>query len=103
MVKYQNIILKMKLPKILNTYCPHCGKHGGHDVSLGKKGKQSSMREGQRKFEQVKKGYKGSPRTPKKQVYKIGKRTVAVLKCKSCGKKHQKVYRSRSRKRTEIE
>ena len=92
----------MKLPKIMSAYCPSCKKHTQHDVSLNKKGKETGMKEGRRKYEQVKKGYTGSPRTPKKDVYKIGKRTVAVLKCKNCGKKHQKNYRSRSRKRTEI-
>ncbi len=93
----------MKLPKVMRTYCPHCGKHGDHDVAMSKKGKEGSMKEGRRKYEVVKKGYKGSPRTPKKDVYKIGKRTVAVLKCSNCKKKHQKVYRARSKKRVEIE
>ena len=93
----------MKLPKAMRTYCPSCGKHAIHDVSLAKKGKAGSMKEGARKYEHVKKGYKGSPRTPKKDVYKIGKRPIAMLKCKDCGKKHQKVYSARSKKRVEIE
>ncbi len=92
----------MKLPKIMKTYCPYCRKHTEHEVSLAKKGKERSMKEGRRKYERVKKGYKGSPRTPKKDVYKIGKRTVVILKCNGCNKKHQKIYRARSRKRIEI-
>lgn len=92
----------MKLPSLMKTYCPHCKTHTEHDVKLDKKGKPSSLRRGTRKYEEVKKGYKGSPRTPKKDIYKIGKRPVAVLTCKKCKKKHQKPYASRTKKKAEI-
>ena len=61
------------------------------------------MRRGTRKYNEVKKGYKGSPRTPKKEVYKVGKRPLTILTCKACKKKHQKAYPSRSKKKTEIQ
>lgn len=60
------------------------------------------MSEGRRKYKEVKKGYGGSPRTPKKEVYKVGKRPFLVLKCKGCGKKHQRVYNARTKKSIEI-
>lgn len=92
----------MKLPKVIKTYCPNCQKQGEHEVELNKKGRASSLSKGTRRYNRVKKGYKGSPRTPKKPVYKIGKRPFLILTCKSCGKKQQRVYRARTKKPVEI-
>jgi large subunit ribosomal protein L44e len=93
----------MKLPTIIKTYCPHCKTHTEHDVRLDKKGKEGTMKRGRRKYEAVKRGYGGSPRTPKKDVYKIGKRPVLVLKCKTCNKKQQRIYHARTKKKAEIQ
>ncbi len=60
------------------------------------------MNRGRRKYKVVKAGYGGSPRTPKKPCFKVGKRTVLVLECTSCKKKHQKVYAARTKKVAEI-
>jgi len=92
----------MKLPEKSRTYCPKCGKHVEHDVRLQRKGKERTMNRGRRKYEAVKAGYGGSPRTPKKPVFKVGKRPVLILKCKECGKRHQKVYAARTKKTVEV-
>jgi large subunit ribosomal protein L44e len=92
----------MKLPEVMKTYCPFCKVHTEHDVKLERKGTARTMTMGTRKFIRVKKGYGGSPRTPKKQVYKVGKRPVAILTCKKCKKKHPKAYASRTKKKAEI-
>ncbi len=92
----------MKLPNVIKTYCPKCKAHAEHAVRLDKKGKEGTMKEGRRKYERVKKGYGGSPRTPKKEVYKIGKRPVLVLTCKVCKKKQQRSYHARTKKKVEI-
>jgi len=92
----------MKLPEVMRTYCPHCNKHTEHDLRLGKKGKERTMTMGRRKYIEVKKGYGGPPRTPKKEVYKIGKRPLIILTCKECKKKHQRVYSARTKKTVEI-
>ena len=92
----------MKFPETIKTYCPHCRKHSEHEVRLARKGKERSGSRGRRKFEEVKRGYGSIPRTPKKQVYKVGKRPVFLLKCKVCGKKHQRVHRARTKKTVEI-
>ena len=93
----------MKLPNAIKTHCPYCNAHKEHTVRLMRKGKERSMSRGRRKYESVKTGYGGSPRTPKKEVYKVGKRTIAILTCKTCEKKHQKVYESRTKRKVEIE
>jgi len=92
----------MKVPDKIKTNCPHCKKHTVHNVKLSRKGKESSMSRGRRKYTEVKRGYGGSPRTPKKQVYKIGKRTVLVLECTNCKKKHQRTYSARTKKTVEV-
>lgn len=60
------------------------------------------MSRGRRKYTEVKKGYGGSPRTPKKPNFKVGKRTVLILECTTCKKKHQYVHRARTKKPLEI-
>ena len=92
----------MKLPEKIRTNCPYCNAHTEHGVRLNRKEKDRTMSRGRRKYIEVKKGYGGSPRTTKKEVYKVGKRTLLVLKCSACGKKHQKVYRARTKKAVEI-
>ncbi len=92
----------MKVPQKLMAYCPYCNKHTEHEVRQDKKGKERTMNRGRRKYEAVKAGYGGSPRTPKKQVYKVGKRPVLILKCKTCGKRVQKNYKARTKKTVEV-
>jgi len=98
----QKAIFKMKFPDTIKTYCPYCKAHTEHEVRLGRKGKERTMNRGRRKYKEVKKGYGGSPRTPKKDVYKIGKRPVFILKCKVCKKKQQRVHKARTKKTVEV-
>ena len=60
------------------------------------------MKWGRRQYEGVKAGYGGSPRTKKKQVYKVGKRTVLLLECSECKGKRQKVFPARTKKTVEV-
>jgi len=82
----------MKVPEKIRTHCPFCNAHTEHIVSINKKGNPRHNSKGTRKFREIKKGYGGMPRTPKKPVYKTAKRVVLLLKCSVCGKRHQKVY-----------
>lgn len=92
----------MKVPDKVMTNCPSCNKHTVHAVKLNRKGRERSMSMGRRKFEAIKAGYGGMARTPKKPCYKVGKRTVLVLECSGCKKKHQKVYAARTKKTVEV-
>ena len=75
----------MKIPKVINTYCPKCRKYTPHIVILYKPGKRRSLAEGERRYEAKKKGY-GSKRKPEqKRTAKITKKQVIKLKCKICG------------------
>ena len=92
----------MKIPDNIRTNCPSCNKHTVHSVKIARKGKERSMNRGRRKYEAVKRGYGGSPRTPKKPCYKVGKRTVLLLECSVCKKKHQRAYAARTKKAVEV-
>ena len=72
-------------------------------MQLIKKGRERTMSEGRRKYNSIKAGYGGSPRTPKKQVYKVGKRPIITLQCKICSKKQQRAYTARTKKVVTIE
>ena len=41
----------MKFPRTINRYCPKCRAHTTHNVSLYKKGKESMLAQGKRRFE----------------------------------------------------
>jgi large subunit ribosomal protein L44e len=92
----------MKIPDKIRTNCPFCNKHTEHNVKVARKGKERSMNRGRRKFEEVKRGFGGMPRTPKKPCYKVGKRTVLLLECSVCKKKHQRAYAARTKKAVEV-
>ncbi len=91
----------MKVPEKTMAHCPFCNAHTEHTVALNRKGEVRHNSEGTRKFREIKKGYGGMARTPKKPVFKTAKRVLLILKCKVCSKKHQKIY-NRTKKTTEI-
>ncbi|MCS7140092.1 MAG: 50S ribosomal protein L44e [Candidatus Nezhaarchaeota archaeon] len=75
----------MKVPKVINTYCPRCKAHTQHTVTLYKAGKRRALAEGERRYARKKKGY-GSKRKPEqKRFAKVTKKQVLKLVCKKCG------------------
>ncbi len=83
----------MKFPKAINTYCPHCRKHGQHTVKVVKKRARSSAHptsQSQRRFERKIAGYGGFPRPNPKGEGKATKRLDIRLLCKTCNKMHTK-------------
>ncbi|MEF8848381.1 MAG: 50S ribosomal protein L44e [Candidatus Thermoplasmatota archaeon] len=78
----------MKRPRKIKRYCPHCKKHTEHTVKKVKKGRPSELKQGQRRFRRVLKGYRGFPR-PKPQGEKTSKRANLKYVCTKCKKAHQ--------------
>ena len=75
----------MKVPKVINTYCPRCKKHTPHTVTLYKAGRRRALAQGERRYARKKKGY-GSKRKPEqKRFAKVTKKQVLKLTCKNCG------------------
>ncbi len=87
----------MKLPKEINMYCPHCGKHSIHAMLLVKKKAASELSQGQRRYRRKTVGYTGFPR-PKPDNEKQTKRKDLRMKCKTCGKQHIRMRTFRSKK-----
>ncbi len=84
----------MKYPRIINRYCPNCRGHKKHTVSIYKKGKESVLSQGKRRFEKKKKGYGSFPKEIFHKNAKVNKRTLPILECSECGKKwYAKSYR----------
>ena len=84
----------MKYPRTINRYCPKCHQHTVHNVSLYKKGKERMLNHGRRRVERKKSGYGSFPKEIFKKNAKINKRSLPVLECPECGKKHYaKSYR----------
>ena len=101
----------MKLPKILNRYCPYCKKHTEHRMLLNKRKNPRSMTYGSKlraKRRGKARGIGNMGRYSKPAVTKFkmtGKKTSKKLdirfECKDCKKQHVKSKGFRSR-RTEF-
>ncbi|RLF13180.1 MAG: 50S ribosomal protein L44e [Thermoprotei archaeon] len=75
----------MKVPKVVNTYCPKCKAHTPHTVTLYKAGKRRTLAQGERRYARKKKGY-GSKRKPEqKRFAKETKKQTLKLTCRKCG------------------
>lgn len=75
----------MKIPKIINTYCPKCKMQTAHAVSLSKKGRERILSAGARRHEREKHGYGGQKYPELKRTAKTSKKVVINRKCKKCG------------------
>lgn len=76
----------MKMPKVINAYCPFCTQHTPHDVERVRKRKVSELRQGQRRFRRATSGYGGFPRPKPEGREKPTKRVALRLRCKTCKK-----------------
>ena len=80
----------MKIPKVINKYCPKCGKVTPHEVIRVKSSKKrGSLSKGARIFKEKLKGYGGFPRPKPEKSKRYGvkatKKVDIRLKCKECG------------------
>ena len=75
----------MKVPRVINAYCPRCRAYTEHAVALYKHGRRRALAEGERRYARKKEGY-GSKRKPEqKRFAKVTKKQVLKLTCKRCG------------------
>lgn len=75
----------MKMVKKVNTYCPKCKVHTEHSVSLYKKGRDSPLTAGARRYARKKAGYGSQPKPIQKKFAKTTKKQLLKYKCKECG------------------
>merc|ERR1712066_1184884 len=69
--------------KVRNTYCPHvdCRNHQPHRVSQYKKGKESLVAQGKRRYDAKQRGFGGQKKPIQKRKYKITKKITLRLEC----------------------
>ncbi|BCS90795.1 MAG: 50S ribosomal protein L44e [Candidatus Micrarchaeota archaeon] len=91
----------MEMPKEISAYCPKCGKHTIHTVSLYNKKPESGLSKGTRKHNRKLKGYVGKVKGEATK-YKVSKKQKVLLKCKECGYIVERVVGSRTRKKLTI-
>lgn len=84
------VVIVMKAPKEINTYCPKCKTHQAHTVSLYKAGKRRALAVGARRHEREKHGYGGQKYPLQKRFSKTTKKMSLKLKCKVCGFQRQR-------------
>lgn len=76
----------MKFPKNKRIYCPKCRTHTNHKVSIYKKGKETQMAQGNRRFARKKRGYGSKPKPVQHNQAKLNKKTTPTYKCAVCNR-----------------
>ena len=79
----------MRKPRKIRRYCPSCKKHTIHEVEKMKKKQASELKQGQRRFRRVMKGYGGFPRPKPEGREKTSRRAALRYACSQCHKMHQ--------------
>ena len=79
----------MQKPRKIKRYCPKCKKHTVHAIEKIKKRKASELKQGQRRFRRVMRGYGGFPRPKPEGREKTSRRLSLKYTCDICKKSHQ--------------
>ena len=78
----------VNMPKTMKRFCRYkCRKHTTHKVTQYKKGKESSMAQGRRRYDNKQKGFGGQKKPIFKKKAKTTKKVVLRLECSECKKK----------------
>jgi len=72
------------VPKQSRTYCSKCKKHAVHKVSQYKKGKDSLVRQGKRRYDMKQKGFGGQTKPIFRKKAKTTKKITLKLECSVC-------------------
>eukprot|EP01017_Pseudomicrothorax_dubius_P036409 TRINITY_DN520_c0_g1_i10.p1 TRINITY_DN520_c0_g1~~TRINITY_DN520_c0_g1_i10.p1 ORF type:complete len:120 (-),score=40.80 TRINITY_DN520_c0_g1_i10:195-554(-) len=72
------------VPKLRKTICPRCNKHRPHKVSQYKKGKESTLSQGRRRYDNKQRGYGGQKKPVFKKKAKTTKKVTLRLECNVC-------------------
>eukprot|EP00918_Siedleckia_nematoides_P103569 GHVU01226068.1.p1 GENE.GHVU01226068.1~~GHVU01226068.1.p1 ORF type:complete len:106 (+),score=17.63 GHVU01226068.1:1070-1387(+) len=76
----------VNVPKQRKTYCQgkQCRKHTLHKVTQYKRGKESSVRQGRRRYDRKQKGFGGQTKPILKKKSKTTKKITLKLECVTC-------------------
>ncbi len=90
----------MKVPAIINVYCPKCKKHTPHKVKELRKGTRRTLSFGQQKFLRATKGYTSKKAGQVRKVKQSQKQST-MLECTVRKKRHPKIF-PHAKKKLEI-
>ena len=77
-------------PKEVRTHCRKCNMHMPHKVSQYKKGKDSLVAQGKRRYDRKQKGFGGQTKPIFHKKAKTTKKVVVMLQCQECSRKLQR-------------
>jgi large subunit ribosomal protein L44e len=78
----------VNMPKVKKTFCRYgCKKHTPHKVAQYKKGKESTMSQGRRRYDSKQKGFGGQKKPIFRKKAKTTKKIVLKLECQTCKSK----------------
>lgn len=78
----------VNMPKSKKSFCKfNCKKHTAHKVTQYKKGKESTMAQGRRRYDNKQKGFGGQKKPIFRKKAKTTKKVVLRLECQVCKKK----------------
>ena len=77
-------------PKEVRTHCRKCNKHMAHKVAQYKKGKDSLVAQGKRRYDRKQKGFGGQTKPIFHKKAKVTKKVTVILQCQECSRKLQR-------------
>jgi large subunit ribosomal protein L44e len=77
-------------PKEVRTHCRKCNRHMSHKVSQYKKGKDSLVAQGKRRYDAKQKGFGGQTKPIFHKKAKVTKKITVMLQCQECSRKMQR-------------
>ena len=80
-------------PEEKKSLCIREGKHTPHKCTIYKKGKDSKMRQGKRRYDRKQRGFGGQTKPIFHKKAKVTKKNVIKLTCKGCKAVHFKVLK----------
>ena len=80
----------VKFPKAVRTHCRKCNKHMDHKVSQYKKGKDSLVAQGKRRYDRKQQGFGGQTKPIFHKKAKTTKKISVILQCQECSRKMQR-------------
>merc|ERR1711879_798688 len=87
----QHKLVKMvNVPKARKTFCPACKVHQNFKVTQYKKGKDSLLAQGKRRYDRKQRGFGGQTKPVFRKKAKTTKKIVLKLQCMKCKKYQQK-------------
>jgi large subunit ribosomal protein L44e len=75
----------MNYPRSRRMYCNRCKQHSEFTISMYKKGRESILSEGTRRYKRKQKGYGGQVKPRQRKTAKTTKKQTLMARCQKCG------------------